>query len=89
MRLKQETRPNKKILPSQEPPIPHSPVCQHKEVSKELWLVLGEVEAVEAGVEELEEGGEGVQLGVVQPDPPLYALLHTRGQGAPEPGTPE
>ena len=51
--------------------------------------MLGEVEAVEAGVEELEEGGEGVQLGVVQTDPPLYALLHTRGQGTPEPGTPE
>ena len=50
--------------------------------------MLGEVEAVEAGVEELEEGGEGVQLGVVQTDPPLYALLHTRGQGTPEPGTP-
>ena len=51
--------------------------------------MLGEVEAVEAGVEELEEGGEGGQLGVVQPDPPLYALLHTRGQGAPKPGTPK
>ena len=34
----------------------------------------------------LEEAGEDAEVTVVQADPPLNALLHARGERAPEPG---
>ena len=63
------------------------PIGQEQQVGQELGLLLAKVEAVEAAVEEVQEGPEDGEAAVVQDDLLLDGLLHAGGERSPEPGT--